>query len=967
VKAGRVAWDRGLLRLLPVGVLNLGVVTLERPDIAVSLTALANPAVQDTGGTAKKQGFFFLPVADVAGTLNLVEGRCSVSGAAPGTFVAEQIEGGVTLASWRKPIFVQTRMQVGGGLLALEGRVQSIRDFYKGTESDEPEKVTLKLAGVELAAFRPLIQHAAGAPWIRGGRAEGALTAAILGKAHGTLEGGVMISRFSVEAPGQPPSPPGDVALMVDLGYDRNAVKVTKFEFSSPWLKAEASGALQAGQKAGVMTGAVTAKATVRLAAVARDFAAALGVSPEFRINGGEFVADIALDGGEEALRVQAKAVAAGLDMTAGGKPFTLKPEPSLEFKATFPYGAWPELEGLHLKAPFADVYASGRFNAAAVKVRLDLTRFSKDAQRILKTCPPMVGSAYLDVTTKQDGEAAALTSFLKLTDVAVELQPGQRMVVPQGTFKLSGRVPVKANVPRAELQDAAFEVALDGGKASGRWQRLALADGTQPLLVRGLSLASDMELSCARRLLGGVIPADVQRRMAAWRGRVVANATAEAAGGVVKARMNAAGVDVTAGLDGGVWRVPDVRMEGSLTQDGPASGLRVGLTAQGGGSFERDGAVVFAEPSARLAVDATFAADGETVRLANGLVATSLFTVEGAGDVTELRGRRKVAVQGKTTVDFAAVTRLLASAGIDEFELAGREARAFRFASPLAGGLSTVLAEGELAAAAHVGVCKGLGVSAGPADATFRLAGGVLKVAYEPELNGGRLRLVPEAAVGGRGGGALAFPPKTRLLENVAVTQGMVDSLLANMNPLFRGSTALGGTVTLTLRSCRVEQGVPPAQGVAVDMDILFRNLRLELGPSARDLLKMLNVKERVYEASQLPVHVVVRNGRIQADPVELVIERQPVIFSGWVAFDGAVRYQVEVPVTERLVGAPAYRALKGTSITIPVSGTVTEPRLDTGALQKMLGNALKNAVSGQAVEKANDFLNKLQRELQK
>ncbi|MFA7054732.1 MAG: hypothetical protein WC328_17080, partial [Kiritimatiellia bacterium] len=97
------------------------------------------------------------------------------------------------------------------------------------------------------------------------------------------------------------------------------------------------------------------------------------------------------------------------------------------------------------------------------------------------------------------------------------------------------------------------------------------------------------------------------------------------------------------------------------------------------------------------------------------------------------------------------------------------------------------------------------------------------------------------------------------------------------------------------------------------------------------------------------------------------MVIEQQPVIIGGWVAFDGAVNYVIEVPVTERLVGAAAARVLKGTSIKIPVSGTVDEPRLDTRALQNMLGNLLKNAVGEQALERVGGFLDKLRQELSK
>ena len=966
IKVERVAFDRGLLRLLPVGVLNLGQVTLKRPDVVVSLLPEAKPSQKKTEAKEAKKGFFFLPVVDVAALLTVENGRVKVSGKAPEPFVAEQVAGSVTLVSYRKPIAVQTRMQVGGGTLSLEGRVQSLKDIFKGTELEEPERLTLKLVAVDLKAFRSLIEHATGEPWIHSGVAEGALTAVIKGKDQCSVAGGLLVSGLSVAGAGQPQSPKGDVALMVDLGYDKKVVQVTKFELSSPWLRAEASGTLQEGAKAGVMTGAIQAKATLHLTAVTRDFAPVLGLSKGFKMQKGELVATFALAGSDTAMRVDAKATTAELAMTIDGEPLVLKPEPSLEFKANLPYGAWPEIEAFHLKMPFADVYGSGRFDSAVVKGKLDLTRFSRDFKRVLKESPPMVGLAYLDVATKRENGGVALTSFLKLSDVAAEVRQGQRTVIPQGTLKLSGRVPLKEGKPDNEVQDASFELTLENGKVAGGWKRFVPPGKERPLLVRGFTLTSDMELGSVRRLLGGFIPATAQRRMTEWQGRVIANATAEAAAGVVKARMNAAGQQLVAGVDDGVWHVPDIRLEGALTQGGPKEGLRIELTATGGGALVRDGETVFAEKSANVVADAVVASDGGSVKVSKLNITSGLIDLESEADVTELPTRCVVTAKGKAALDFGAVTQLLEAEGIDEFAMTGRELREFRFTSPLAGGLATVLSESDFSGAAFLGSFKGLGLSAGPADATIRLSKGVLKVAYEPALNGGKLRLVPEVEVGGRGG-ALSFPAKTRLLENVTLTQGMMDMLLVNMNPLFQGSTVLGGTVTLDLRSCRIASGMTPDKGVAVDMDVLLKQLKLEMGPSLLELLAMIKVNERVYEVDQLSVHVTIKEGRIHMDPVRMVIDKQPVTCGGWVAFDGTIKYLIEVPVTERLAGGTAGKMLKGTVIKIPVSGTVSAPRLDMGALENTLGSLIKSTVGEHAVEKVGSFLEKLQQELQK
>ena len=967
VQIDEVAFDRGLLRLLPIGTLNLGRVTLKHPVAAVSLVPPPQPPPQEGEKPAeKKGGFFFLPVVDAAVSLNVENGTVQVTGRTPQPFTAEQLNAAIDFVSYRKPIGVQTQMKVGGGTLTLEGCVQSLKDLFKGETFEEPQKMTLKLVGVDLTAFGPLIQYASGEPWIQSGVAEGALTAVVSGADQFKVDGGLLVSGLSVAAGSQPPSPKGDLALMLDAGYDKKVVSINKFELSSPWLRANAKGTLQPGAKAGVMTGAISAQAESDLAAVTRDFAPVLGLSKGFSMQRGKLLAKAEIKGDEAALNVDANLTTADLAMTIDGEPLVLKPAPSLIFKAKFPYGQWPEVDTFHLKAPFADVYGSGRFDAAVVKGKLDLTLFSRDFKRMLKSAPPMVGAIYLDTSTKRSGDRVAVNALLKLSDVAAELNPGQRLVVPQGTLKASGCVPLKDNKPENEIQDASFELTLESGKLSGGWKRLAPPQGDRQLVLRGFTLTSNMELGSVRRLAGGFLPASAQQHMTEWQGSVIANATAEAAGGELQARMNAAGQQIVAGIGNGVWHIPDVRLESTLSQKSPQEGVRIEATGTGCAALEQDGSTVFAEKGASLALDALFAPDHASVHVAKLEFTSSLFDLQAKADATELSTRCVVEAQGKAAVDFGEVTQLLESKGIDEFKLTGRASREFHFASPVAGGLATVLAEGDFTGAAFVGSLKGLGLDAGASDATFKLAKGTLKTAYEPALNEGKLRLDPELSVE-RGTTTLSFPPQTRLLENVKLNQEMVDTLLVNLNPLFQGSKVQDGTVSMDLKLCQLVSGRAPDEGLAVDTSITFKNLKLELGDELYDLLKMLKVKDRVYSAEQLPIHVVVRDGRINVDPIRMVIDKQPVIFSGWVAFDGSIKYLIEVPVTARLVGGTGGKIPKGMTIKIPVAGTVHKPRLDTSVLENALGGLLKNAVGEHAVEKIGTFLEKLQDELKK
>lgn len=966
-KGEAVTLDRGLARLLPVGVLDLGKVTVRRPEVTVSPVKEAVPEepAAKTPEKGKKAGFF-LPVADVAAVLVVEEGGLRMTGQEAEPFVVERFGAQVALASWRKPIEVATRMNVGGGVVALEGRLLSIRDLTGKTGAEEAEKLTLKLAAVDLAAFAPLIQEVAGTPWIYSGVADGALTVTVKGKDQAAVDGGVLVNGLSVAGAGQPRSPAGDVALMVDVAYDKKAVTVRRFECSSPWVRAEARGALELGATPDKTTGSVQAKASVFLSPLVRDFGTVLGLSEGVSAQRGEVQGVFLVEGGAQGVALDAKLVTADMALTVDGEPVPLKPEPSLVVKASFPRGGLPEVETLHLKLPFADAYGSGKLDAAVLKGKLDLTLFSRDFKRLLKEVPPMVGAAYLDVATKREDGLVALTSFLKLSDVAVELKPGQRVVVSQGTVTFDGKLPLREGKPEGELRDVSFDVALEGGKVSGGWTRLVPPKEGQELVLRGLSVNANLELEGTRRLLGGVMPAAAQAALGGWQGRVLASATAEAAGGVVKALANVAGQELVGVVSNGMWRVPDVRLEGALTRNGPKGDLRAEVAVTGSGAFDRDGETVFAERNGRVAVDATLTADGERLSVAKLAVASALGDVDATAELTELKSRRMLDAKGRAAVDFAAVTQVLEGKGIDEFKLTGKASRDFRFSGPLGGGLPTLLAEGEFSGAVFLASLKGMGLAAGPSDATARLSKGVLRLGYEPPLNDGQLRFVPSLDVGGKAF-ALTFPPKTRLLENVKVTQEMMDVLLTKVNPLFQGSTLLGGMVTLDLAHGRFATDATGQKVLTAEADLVFSNLKLEMGGTLREVLAMVKVTDRVYEVARLPAHVVIRENRVYVDPVTMVIDKQPLTLSGWVAFDGTLNYTMDVPITERLVGGAVGKALKGTTAKIPVTGTVVAPRLDTRGLQQAMQDTLKSAVKEQAVERIGGFLERLQKEIKK
>ncbi len=964
LKTERVTCNKGLLGLLPIGSLNFGTLTVEHPDLTVTPQPEAIEKTQETTPKEKsKPGGFFLPILDIAGEIKVQNGQARLIGRSPVPFVAEKISGHVAITSFKEPVALALQSVISGGSIELSGKIQSLYDLSHNRESDEPQTLTLTCVAMPLTAMRPLLHQLTGEPWIESGVAEGTVRATFHGKTRGSLTCGLMLNRIALQPADQPRTPPGD---LTDLNYDRQTVNIKRFELVAPWVRADAQGLLQAGKPSDRLTGAVQVKVTLHLAPLTRDFASLLGLSKEFKVTRGDLLADLQLNGSAEAMRIEAAVKTQKLVMTVAGKPLALMPEPAMQLKATFPYGALPIVEKLHLTTPFAEVQGSGRFDAAKLSGRLDLTRFSRDFSRVLKNCPPMVGVVNLDLSTRKTQHAVAIDATLRIADLAAELKPSQLMVIPQGAIKLTGNIPFKNDLPEQELRDTTFEMSLGKGKLSGGWKRLALAREQQPLELRGFTLSGNLDMASFRRVMGGFMTPSLQKRLQTWQGNLIANVTAEVAGGALKAYMNAAGQQLAASLDQGVWRIPDVRMEGALTRESPTANTAINLTAQGNGTYVRDGTPVYREPNLRVAADLSVAANNHAITASKFSLSCALFDLETQGSLKELSTRNFLSAQGTLALDATALTQLLHAQGIDEISMTGRQPRPFRLTTPLAGGLPTVLAEADITAGAQLDSLKGFGLTAESAPADFRLSKGLLHIAYEPKISSGNLRLRPSVDLA-RSTGAITFPAKTRLLEKVPITQEMLDTLLVNMNPLFKGSQVLSGTITLDLRSFRIVRNTPPEKGIAIDMDLALDRFSMTMGPQLREFLAMLKINESTYRVEHLPVHVLIREGRVHVDPVTMVIEKQPMTFSGWVAFNGAIKYQIAIPITERLAGGVAGRLLQNKTITIPITGTVTDPHVDLAVLQRALGGLVKQAIGEDALKKVGTFLEQLQQELRK
>jgi hypothetical protein len=974
VKADGVKLEKGLLRLLPIGKCNLGRVTVTHPELIVALqTEVERLAAveKETGEKAKRsKPTLALPISDIAGECVIVDGKVSVQAPGETSFLADQIASTVKITSFMKPISIQSKMRVGTGTIAVNGSVVSPAAWASGKNAATPEELTVKLQQLELSLLSPLLKTLKTKVWFEQGLAEGSLTFAIAGPTQFKVLGGLLVTDFSVAGEKMKPSPKAELALLADVTYNNREVKIAALDFASPWLKTRSKGDLQIDPNEKRMTGAVTLKCESDLKNVVRDFGPLLGITSDFTMQSGRLLMDAKVVAGEDGYTVAAEVTTADLLMKLAGEPLVLKPAPALTLKAKLPTGEkFPEIGELHFTAPFADVTARGRLESGQAKGSVNLTAFSRDFRRIFKSLPPMVGLIDFTLESEQAEARVSVQSRMTISDLAAEFSPGERTVISKGSFKATAFLP--ADKKLSGFEDFTFGVVVPGGSVSGKGKRFALtatdgeADAKPQLTLRGLSLSSEADIPLLVKLVRPFLSPDLRRQTATLKGQLVMNATAEVAKGETKVLMNGAAQRLSLTHSNLLFKVPDVRMDASVTQSKSAAPFLVEGETVGTVAILRGEETLFAEKDAKVNLNMAVKPDFTQVDCKTLSITSELLTFKGKATVTELLSRCVLDAQGESTLDCERVTQLLNAQGIDEWTLTGRSKHPLRFKAPLAGGLSTLFAEGKMESAVTVDSAQGMGLKAGPSDATVKLAEGVMKIAYAPTLNQGKMKLNPDLTME-RKNLRCTVPPKTRVLEGVQLNQEMLDGLFIRLFPLFKGSLAQQGSITLDVNTFEFTEGVPIEQGLLADVVLQLNDVKVIFGATLRELLAKMNSKSTVWEQENVTLRARIVNGRITMDPVTLVVDRHPITFSGWVDSKGKINYLIEVKLTERLIGEKGGKAI-GKVVKVPVTGTIDEPKIELNALLQALAPAAVEIIREEVQDHAKDFLENLRKELKK
>ncbi len=344
-----------------------------------------------------------------------------------------------------------------------------------------------------------------------------------------------------------------------------------------------------------------------------------------------------------------------------------------------------------------------------------------------------------------------------------------------------------------------------------------------------------------------------------------------------------------------------------------------------------------FAEPNIHLVANGGYDTQAGVIRLMQLNATSSMVGAAGTGQIQTAK-QTNLQFDGKLQYDLDKLSKLLATRigpGV-HFSGKGSSPASYR------GGLSPTA--GRATAALQWNAANLYGFPVGPAELKVRMADGVVEAEpLEVTASGGRLYLAPQVQL--KEPMLMTLPPGP-LVAQVQITPQMCDSLLKYVAPVLADVTQAQGTFSIELEGCRV----PLADWTKADVTgrLIVHSVEVGAGPLVKELAVLLGHASpaKLRRESVVPFRMV--DGRVYHQGLELEFPDLTIRTSGSVGVDQTLSLMAEMPVPPKWIGNNRLgAALRNQVIRIPMTGTLSSPKLDRRVMEQLSREFLQKAAA--------------------
>jgi hypothetical protein len=272
-----------------------------------------------------------------------------------------------------------------------------------------------------------------------------------------------------------------------------------------------------------------------------------------------------------------------------------------------------------------------------------------------------------------------------------------------------------------------------------------------------------------------------------------------------------------------------------------------------------------------------------------------------------------------------------------------------------------------------------------GPAKIQGALAGSVAKInTGEIPFGGGTLTVQPEIDLGS------ATPVVNIAAGNVAshikLTPEFCHDWMKYVAPLLADATTAEGSFSVKTGGASIP--LNNVNAATASGAVTLHNVTVGAGPLAQQLLQRVETVRTMLKPDAGPakdrsvwmnlgeqeIPFAVKDGRVYHDGLQLQVKDLVVRTSGSVGIDQSLSMVAVIPIHDDwLNGQKWMEGLRGQNLEIPISGTVSKPILDDGAIRQLtgqIGQRVAQQVIGEQTaklqEKAAGEINQFQQKIQ-
>ena len=370
-------------------------------------------------------------------------------------------------------------------------------------------------------------------------------------------------------------------------------------------------------------------------------------------------------------------------------------------------------------------------------------------------------------------------------------------------------------------------------------------------------------------------------------------------------------------------------------------------------------------DPQIRLVADAVYDEKTATFTIEKGTLESQVCSAEAAVKVADMAKNPNLKVDGWINYDLDRLSALLQPYWDNNVRVIGRGKAPISLAGPLT--LDKLQSHAKIEwVGANVAEFQ---VGPGVLDASLK--DGLVQVApLQVTVSEGTMSVAPKVRLAP--GPMTLELPSGPLVEQVRINPRMCAYGLKFVAPILSDATSADGRFSIHLEQCRI----PITQPKNADVQGRFVAHSIDVGPGPllRELVALFGVPTSVKLVDNSEVSFRMSKGRVYHENLEFVVPHSKVKMRGWVGLDHQISLLAEVPVAAAWLDGidPRFKQqMQGRTVSIPITGTLEQPQIDSSKLAQLNLQSIGNRVRGRLEEEAgraiNDGLDKANEEIGK